>query len=55
MPAGEDEAMTVKTAPHDAADSGRMPAGEDEAMATKPAPHDAAASGKTTLNNQTVQ
>jgi hypothetical protein len=46
MPAGEDEAMTNKPAPHDAAESGRMPAGEDKAMTTKPAPHDAAASGR---------
>jgi hypothetical protein len=45
MPANN-EAMTKKPAPHEAAASGQMPAYKDEAMTTKLAPHEAAASGQ---------
>jgi hypothetical protein len=44
MPANKDEAITIKTAPHEAAAaSGQMPANEDDAMTMKTAPHKAAA------------
>ncbi len=40
------EAMTKKPAPHEAAASGQMPAYKDKAMMTRLAPHEADASGQ---------